>query len=355
MTQTGGDFPTIGTGIPPEKVIEKLSPPERDLVRGAQRPEDTEAVREVIDQEVTAVTEQLGLTPPAATTPPVTEKPPEKPAETTEETPPEKAAAPMAERVKAIMGEFKDLESLAKRHAELEEARNKGQAAGSQREDHLRNEIEKANSQLAAILTMRAQPDNGEPTGASTQQPPAAKPAEEWDWSNPATAIKSIVQETVQENFLAIEQARRNREQNAEFEKEQEQHSEEIEKYRPLMSKLYVKDRTLYEGKPATVVLKHLLSRAKEVEAADRAGQFFHQMQGLEDSGGTATVEPDERGALPSSGTSTRAASAPSDQGKYSETKGFKRLWNTRPDSADEMKSITDVLKERGQGDHIKF
>jgi hypothetical protein len=333
-------------GIPPESFGQHLSEEERM----AQDPERAKASQDVIDKEIdetmqgalgvkpdqappAAVTESAAQTPPATETEPVTEEP---------------------QGIAAIMKKYdNNIGKMAEGYGELEKARKRAQSTGMKREDELQKKIEDLEGQMAAVLTPRPQrPETTVP------EVPAATPGEptDWSWENPAKSIRSIVDNAVQQNLVAIEQARAQRDEADRLKKTTAENAEELGRLRPVMAKLYMEDRDIYDGMPQSRALDHLMRRAQEVDAANQAVQFYRDIQGLESDTPGEAPGPANLGSLPTNGAaSTRtSAGSPARPSNWSETPKMKKLWRTSSDSMDESRTILDVLEERGFGDHIK-
>lgn len=350
-----GQGPQGTGGIPPEEILAGLKPAERDLALSSQHPEDGKAAQATLNSEADSLMTQLGLTPPAPASP-------DTPAATPTPAPAlpsPQAAAPEAsleDRVKNIIQRYKgDPNELAKGLLNAKAAATRAQQDRSGEIGELRDQLMNVNSQLAALLTPRpASADTRDymPTGA-TPQPNTAAPD---FWTNPQAAIAGIVQESVQQNLLAYDQAARQRDEQKRRDDEvasiNEKNAEEIARLKPMMARLYSENQAVYANVDPAVAYKDLFKRAKEREQAELGAQLYRELGGLPPD--TATSPAPTPGAAPVGAGSGRAPAAGTGTVKnLSETPAFKRLWRSKSESSDEMGAVTDVLKERGFGEHI--
>lgn len=354
-----GTGPQGTGGIPPEEILQGLRGGERDLATASRQPEDSPAAQKILNAESNAMMGALGIVPPQApseATP--ASATPETPAPASAQTPQTGSQeAPLDERIKNIIQRYKgDPNELAKGLLNAKAAATRAQQDRSGEIGELRDQLANVNAQLAALLTPRpAQADTRE----YMQTPPASQPnqANGTDfWTNPQQAIAGIVQETVQQNLLAYDQARRTiQQQEAAAERVktlEQQHAEDLERLKPRMARIYTQNRALYDGKDAALIYEDTFRRAAEQEQAELGQRLYRELQGLPPD--TATNPAPTPGAAPvGAGTNRPPAAATPQVRDWSRTKEMDRLWKSKSETADEMGALTDVLKQRGHGEHI--
>lgn len=353
-----GSGPQGTGGIPPEEILSGLKPTERDLALSSQHPEDGAAAQRVIGAEADSIMSQLGLTSPQAPTV-------DTPASATPAAPapaqqiPQDAAqeAPMVDRVKQILQRYGDdktklAEGLL--HAKAAATRAQQDRAGEISE--LRDQLVNVNAQLAALLTPRpASADTRDyMPGATTHTAPQTGPD---FWTNPQAVIQQVVQESVQANLLAYDAAARQRDEQKRRDEKvatiNQQHSEDVARLKPVMAKIFSENQAIYANADPAVAYEDLFKRAQEREQAELGRQLYREMSNLPPD--TASNPAPSPGAAPvgaGSGRAQNTGAAPPVR-DWSRTPEFERLWKSKGESAGEMGAITDVLRQRGFGEHI--
>lgn len=315
-----------------------------------QRPEDAPGVEAAMSAEVERIAKEFGAPPSPA---PTEDTPAPAGSAPAPQTPPPEED--LAERIRKAKSKYgNDLDQLAKAYVHTDAARTRTQQAARSELDALTQQVENLNATVAALLTPR---DSGYSESAAPQAPkngPTAPGAPEDFFQNPEPFMRRIVQETVQENLLAMEEARSRREQATRLEQLQAERAEEIERLRPVMARIYTKNRDLYDGKPVARIMEDLLDRAKTLEGATKGAQFYADIRDIDGNNpGVANPEPGPGASALGAGTGRPASGRPAPITNYSDTPGMKRLFKTRPDSQDEMAALTEVLKERGFGEKV--
>jgi len=336
-------------GISPEQIAAA----QRGLGLG-QDPENSPQVTSVMDRQVERLTSELGIAPPAA-------QPQAAPSEDTP--PPQRAPAqqtPPAEdsledRIHRAKEKYPNLDELAKAYVHTDAARTRAQQQRSSEISELSREIVDLKSTMAVLLTPRGDseplafrpPQQGQTSSAQTPEDFFQKPEE---------SIKRIVQETVQENLIALEEARLRREQAAKLDQLQTEKADEIERLKPVMARIYSKNRDIYDGKPAARIMEDLLDRARTMESAVQGAQFYQEVRGIDQATSqVANPQPGPGASSLPSGGGRPATGRQAPIQNFSDTPSMKRLWKARTESSDEMAALTEVLKERGFGEDTKI
>lgn len=370
FTQGGVGRPEMGSqGIPLESF---QAPPENPGQAGAMPP----AAEALIGREVDTL---MGVQPtpppqPAASAPPIPQ--PAAPA----------APAPwpdaprvqlntsersLEDRIRAVASKYGgNFERLAEAHVHSEAARTRAQQDRNGDVAALRDSVGRLERLIlegrsAAVAPVRPAP-NGQGYGTYPVAPTGAPQIDaEFFQRDPAAATAAVIQSTVgpmieetvsrHNRALVDSLARARQEDRAEMFRNSK--AAELNRLRPIMEQLYSEDPNLYAGLYPEHVERLLLKAALDREEALRARAFYGEIQGaLGGNGGTpGGPAPPAGGALPASGgASARRPGAGPATGNWSETPGFNRLWRSPSDSVQEMGALTDVLHERGFGEHLQ-
>lgn len=377
------DFPQGGAaraengnqGIPPEAFQQGLADSGYDVLT-TRKPEDIPEVRAVLDAEVDTLSRAMGhpsppsASPQAPALPQQTGMPPAPVPQRTDTAPADYGAdlskRPLEERIQGVMskygGNFEKL-AAAHVHADAQRGRALQEAAG------YRGEIAALREQANRIEAMLSRGIPATPTYTAAGGP-TATPAggesritgEEF-LSNPGVFIDRVVdrvtaktEKVVQDHLLAYSDAQRRVMEDNRLRELRQQNQAEIERLAPIMDELYARDRDIYDSLPQTRSFGLILERARERQAAIDATNYHREIQ--EAFGGNGTPAPNAApgtsGALPSGGTGNGRRPA-TNRGitDYSNTPAMNRLWRSRSDSREEMRAITDILKERGFGEDL--
>lgn len=359
-------------GLPPEAFTQALTDTGYDVLT-SRKPEDIPSVRAVLDAEVDTLSRAMGHqgqpTPqePAPAPPQHTGMPPQAPAAQSADTAAVQGAdlskRPLEERIQTIMSKYGgNFEKLAAAHVHTDAARTRAQqeAAGYRGElSALRDQTNRIEAMLsqgrpeAPPYRRPGQPDTTTPTGGETPI------SGEELLSNPGPVIERIVarvtDRVVQNHLLAYSDAQRRVMEDAKLQDLRRQNQQEIDKLAPIMDDIYLRDRDLYDALPQSRSFGMILDRARDRQAAIDAANYHREI--TEAFGGNGTpagnAAPGQTGSLPSAGTG--AGRRPNTQGitDYSNTPAMNRLWRSRSDSREEMRAVTDILKERGFGEDI--
>jgi len=340
----------------------------------SRKPEDIPEVRAVLDAEVDTLSRAMGHQgqPPAEPQAPAptghTGQPPQAPApqrvDTAQVPGADLSKRPLEERIQSIMSKYGgNFEKLAEAHVHADAARTRAQ----QQTADYRNEISALRDQGNRIESMLAQgrpetplyrrpgqSDTTAPTGADT---PVS--GEEF-LANPGPVIERIVarvtDKVVQSHLLAYSDAQRRVMEDQKLQDLRRQNQPEIEKLAPIMDDIYLRDRDLYDSLPQNRSFAMILDRARDRQAAIDAANYHREITEAFGGNGTpaANAAPGQGGSLPSAGTGAgRRPQAPGGISDYSNTPAMNRLWRSRSDSREEMRAVTDILKERGFGEDI--
>ena len=360
-------------GIPPEAFTQALQDPAYATLT-ARRPEDAPAVRQVLDTEVDTLSRALGhqgqppAQPQAPAQPLQTGTPPQAPAPPWADTAHQQPGAdlskrPLEERIHAIQAKYGgNFERLAEAHAHADAARTRAQQTASQ----YRGEFSALDDRMARIEAMlqgrpAETPQYGaRPAPAATDTPETAgRPltADEF-FNNPEPILRRVVEETtdrvVKNHLLAYTSAQAQHEQQQQAEQLRQHHAKDIEELRPIMDEIYYAKPWLYDRLPENLLLTELIERARERQAAMNGVTLYREVtQGFGGNGIPANAAPGTAGALPQAGGGQGRRPAAGAITDYSNTPAMNRLWRSRSDSRDEMKALTDILKERGVGEDI--
>jgi hypothetical protein len=363
-------------GIPPEAFTQSLTDSGYDVLT-SRKPEDIPEVRAVLDAEVDTLSRAMGhqSPPPQQSQAPALQpqhpgQPPQAPAPQWTDTAPQGAdlsKRPLEERIHGIMQKYGgNFEKLAEAHVHADAARTRAQqqAAG------YRDEIPALRAQVSRIEEMLmtrgtpgppayrqpGQPDPTTPTGGDTPI------TGDQFLANPEPVIERIVSRVtdtvVRNHLLAYSDAQRRVMDDQRVQDLRRQNQQEIDKLAPIMDEIYARDRDLYDALPQSRSFNMILERARDRQAAIDATNYHREI--TEAFGGNGTPAPGQAapgtsGALPSGGTG--AGRRPQAQGQgitdYSNTPAMNRLWRSRSDSREEMRAVTDILKERGFGEDL--
>lgn len=373
------DFPQGGAaraengnqGIPPEAFQQGLDDQGFGVLT-SRKPEDIPEVRAVLDGEVDALSRAMGHQgqPPAAPQAPApagqTGMPPQAPVPQRTDTAPPQGAdlskRPLEERIEVIRAKYgQNFEKLAEAHVHADAARSRAQ----QETARYGNEIAALRDQNNRILSMLEQ---GTPAAPQYRRPDTPTPAtgavnpvtgEEF-LQNPEPIIERIVSrvtdKVVQSHLLAYSDAQRRVMEDQKLRDLQAQNKAEIEKLSPLMDDIYFRDKDLYDSIPQSRSFNMILDRARDRQAAIDAANYHREItEALGGTNGTPApnAAPGQFGALPSGGTGAGRRPNTGAITDYSRTPAMERLWRSRSDSREEMKAITDILKERQFGEDI--
>jgi hypothetical protein len=270
---------------------------------------------------------------------------------------------PLEERIQSVMSKYGgNFEKLAEAHVHADAARTRAQqqAAGYNGEiAALREQTNRIEAMLSRGTPEVPQyrppgrPDATAPTGAET---PVS--GEEF-LQNPGPVIERIVAKVtdrvVQSHLLAYSDAQRRVMEQQRTDELRRNNQAEIDKLAPIMDEIYFRDRDLYDSLPQTRSLTMILERARDRQAAIDATNYHREI--TEAFGGNGTPAPNaapgNSGSLPSGGVGTARRPNNGAISDYSQTPAMNNLWRSRSDSREEMKAITDILKERGFGEDI--
>jgi len=359
-------------GIPPEAFQQGLEDAGYGALN-ARRPEDIPEVRAVLDAEVDTLSRAMGhqAAPPAAPQAPApagqTGQPPQAPAPQRTDTAPQNGAdlskRPLEDRIRGVVSKYSgNFEKLAEAHVHADAARSRAE----QRAAGYRDEILPLRDQMNRIESMLTQGTPGAPAyrrpGAPDPMTPTGgevRATGEQFLQDPEPIIERVVEritgKVVQSHLLAYSDAQRRVMEQQRADDLRKNNQAEIDKLAPIMDEIYFRDRDLYDSLPQARSLTMILERARDRQAAIDAANYHREITGLfADNGTPATnAAPGNGGSLPSGGVGAGRRpnnGAPLD---YSNTPAMNRLWRSRSDSRDEMRAVTDVLKERGFGEDI--
>jgi hypothetical protein len=274
---------------------------------------------------------------------------------------------PLEERIETIRAKYgQNFEKLAESHVHADAARSRAQmeAAG------YRSEIAGLRDQNNRILSMLEQgrPEvapqyrqPGQPVTTPTNTGDTPITAEDF-LANPGLHIERILaratdqtNKVVQNHLLAYSDAQRRVMEQQRTDELRRSNQAEIDKLAPIMDEIYARDRDLYDALPQGRALTAILERARDRQAAIDAANYHKEI--TEALGGNGTLAPNatpgQNGALPSAGTGAGRRPQNGAISDYSNTPAMNRLWRSRSDSREEMRALTDTLKERGFGEDI--
>jgi hypothetical protein len=270
---------------------------------------------------------------------------------------------PLEERIQSVMSKYGgNFEKLAEAHVHADAARTRAQqqAAGYNGEiAALREQTNRIEAMLSRGTPEVPQyrppgrPDATAPTGAET---PVS--GEEF-LQNPGPVIERIVAKVtdrvVQSHLLAYSDAQRRVMEQQRTDELRRNNQAEIDKLAPIMDEIYARDRDLYDALPQGRALTAILERARDRQAAIDAANYHRELTEAYGSNGTPAghAAPGTTGSLPSAGTGAGRRPQNGAISDYSNTPAMNRLWRSRSDSREEMRAVTDILKERGFGEDI--
>jgi hypothetical protein len=358
-------------GIPPERFQEALQRRGVDLIGANMRPEDSQAVQAVLDQEAAALQAQQQPHQNVAPQAPVIAP------DTPQGTPPAPRATPQDDlmgRIATVREKYQTFDELAKAHVHATAGMTQAQQERNGEIATLSREIAGLKAQIAMATAPTPQrqpsyedafqPPQGQPGPQQARtQPPQGHPqpgqAASGFWDNPEGVIEGIVQRQVQSNLIAMKEAEARMDRTKRFEDEKRTNAADITRLQPRIQQLYGEFSDVYDSMPADRALALALKTARAEEAADAGRWLYSQMPGgaLPNAGNTA---PDGNGvplgALPGGGSSGRQVTPPGPpQGNWGNTVGMKQLWNSGDGSVNETRALTEVLRERGFGEDVKI
>lgn len=364
-----GTGPQGSGGIPPEEFTAPLQDQGVDLVGAGRRPEDSAAAQAVLAREAENLAGQLGVSLPPSDRP----MEPQAPAEpaTPEAAQPHASAHPgdatsdddlrskLRNVTKKFGGNFGKLaEAYVRSNAEASRM-----ASGLATENaQIRGELAALNAQVSRIVGAISPQET-----RRTAPEPAAIPHidDETFREKPAESVAAIVDQVVSRrlgDFQATQFRAQEQERLREIER---QNQTDIERLRPKMAAIYQRDPDVYNSMGETRALSFLLERAKERELAEEAAVFYAQVNGLEGDPnaapavgaapplGAAAVHP---GTIARSGpvsARARMAQQGAPNGDWSSTPAMRKLYGRNDGSVNEHRSMVDVLRERGIGEHL--
>ena len=361
-------------GLPPESFTQALEDSGYGVLTST-KPEDIPSVRSVLDAEVDTLSRAMGHqgqpTAPQAPAPAgQTGMPPQAPAARPADTAPFQGAdlskRPLEDRIQAVMSKYGgNFEKLAEAHVHADAARARAQQTAAGYRDELPALRDQMN-RIEGILT-RGTPETPSyarsgPSAAMT--PSGGLPPITGDQflADPTPFLDRIVErvtertnDVVKNHLLAYSDAQRRVMEQNRVNDLRQQNQVEIARLAPVMDEIYAQDRDIYDALPEARSFTMILGRARERQAAIDATNYHREITeafgGGNGSPGVATPPPS--GALPSAGTGS--GRRPNTQGitDYSNTPAMNRLWRSRSDSREEMRAVTDILKERGFGEDI--
>lgn len=378
------DFPQGGAaraengnqGIPPEAFQQGLADAGYDVLT-TRKPEDIPGVRAVLDAEVDTLSRAMGhpglppQEPQAPAHPQQTGMPPQAPVQNETDTAPQYGAdlskRPLEDRIRGIMSKYGgNFEKLAEAHVHADAARSRAsqEAAGYRGEiAALREQANRIEAMLSNRTPAAPQYRRPDETGAPAPNGGEAQITGEEFLSNPSRFINQVVdrvtertERVVQNHLLAYSDAQRRVMEENRLRDLRQQNQAEIEKLAPIMDDIYQRDRDIYDSLPQARSFTMILDRARERQAAIDATNYHREITEAFGGNGTPveTAAPGTSGALPSGGTGNGRRPA-TNRGitDYSNTPAMNRLWRSRSDSREEMRAITDILKERGFGEDL--
>jgi hypothetical protein len=276
---------------------------------------------------------------------------------------------PLEERIQGIMQKYGgNFERLAEAHAHADAARTRAQ----QQNAGYRQDLSALTGRFDRIESMLAgRPDGSQqygnpnaPAGPGTPSEPEIPLTGDDILSKPEVFLDRMEKRmdgVIRNHLLAYTnaQAQHSKAQRSEERAEdmrRERHAE-IEELRPVMDEIYYAKPWLYDRMPQHEALTELLDRAKDRQAAHNAVTYHQEMKAAYGDNGTPApgAAPSTTGALPQAGGGQARRPAAGATTNYSETPAMNRLWKSRSDSREEMKAVTDILKERGFGEDLKI
>jgi len=336
-------------GIPPEAFQTALQDAGSSLLTSSKRPEDAPAVQAALGAEVDVLSQQLGFAPSPGQATPAQPDTSQGPAAPLSQPP----TGDLRERIARVMEKYSSPEELAKAYVHTDAARTQAQQQRAQEIAALRNELADVRSLLS---TQRYAPAPGQPAQAPGPSPSGSEDPEEF-FKTPAQRIANIVEDVtnrvVTRHLTAYNEAQRQYMEAQQFDSARANLGKEIEELRPFMDELYLKHRAIYDGMPQVEALNLLVENARDRKEAYRARAYHQEISQILGGNGTpANAAPGQTGALPG-GTAGRRVDANQPVANWSDTPAFNRLWKARSDSVDEMRAVTDILKERKFGEDV--
>lgn len=351
-------------GIPPESFQQALHDAGSTLITSTKRPEDSPAVQAALGAEVDRLIQQ-GVQPPAAPTGPAPSETPGAPNPPAGTPPAPATSGDLSERIRKVMEKYSSPEEIAKAYVHTDAARTRAQQERAYLERQQAQSIAALGEEIGNIRAMLESRNAG---GQSGMQGPGAgyggaSPTQAQDYGNedpeaffknPRPIIRDVVNDVVTSHMSAYAEAQRRIAEAQRFDELRKNMQQDIEQLRPFMDEVYVEDREIYDSLPPDRALPLLVKRAKDRKEAYKARAYHQEITALLGGNGTpaSNAAPGQSGALPSPGSAMRRPE-PAQGGDWSNTPTFNRLWKSRSDSVDEMKVVTDILRERGVGEDI--
>lgn len=358
-----GTGPQGTGGIPPEEIRQGLRGDGAALIESQIQPEDSPAAQRVLSRAVDTVMADLGLHPdptpqqqPAAPAQPDT---PQNIPPAAAEPSPTRATDPMAERIAAIRAKYPNNDELAKAYLHTDAARTRAQQERNGDIAELRegfNTLSRSVMRLAEVLPAGGggyQP--AQPGRAAQPEANAAPITAEAFFQDPLTHIQTAVDRSVQQNLLAFQEAQRRQTAEQKLVDFQRQHQDEIAQLRPVMREIYATRQHLYEGLSQDAIMDDLLERARDKAAARQLAETNQMLMDPTWPGNLPSASVPSPGPGAAGLNSGGGGARPVNGGvtDWSNTPAMQRLWRSRDGGVNENAAITDILKERGFGDHI--
>lgn len=341
-------------GIPPDTFQTALHDAGSTLLTSNKRPEDSPAVQAALGAAVDTLTQQLGLTAQPAAQPTPAYVPDTSQSQGFGAPAPGPSSAnsgDLSERIRRVMEKYSSPEEIAKAYVHTDAARTQAQQQRAGEIAALRGQIERLEQLLiernaAPAYAPQQHPGNGQPTGPGSPVSQSRDPEE--FFKDPYGNIGRLMDETITRHLSAYSEAQARLLEAQQFDRMRGEREKEIAELKPFMDEIYVKDRDLYEALPQDRALNLLLERARDRKEAFRARTYHQEIsQILGGQGIPANAAPGQTGALPSGGGVARRTTEPAN-GNWSNTPAMDRLWKSRSDGIDEMRAVTDILRERG-------
>lgn len=351
-------------GIPPENFQQALRDQGIDLIESTKRPEDSPAVQAAIAAEIEAAARQMGQAqPPELAQQQVPAEPgtpvPVPPAAPRVQPSPATTPGTFEDRIRRVMEKYSSPEQLAQAYDHAQRALTQSGQQRAREIADLRMQVQQLQAEREAYpryqnpappQPTRTEEEDPMPTGHESGVVPDDP---EKFFQRPKKNFQTIMREVIRDEIAQMNEAQRIAQEEAVFEQKREANAKRIEALRPQMNRIYQQDIDLYESLPKDRALDLLLERASERFEAERAQQFFRDLQSEMGGGIPANAAPQTNGALPSGVAQTRRPGSPQSVTDWSQTPAFNRLWKTRSESWEEDRTIMDILRERGFGEDV--
>ncbi len=378
-----GTGPQGAGAIPPEALREGLRATGTDLPGSTLQPEEYPGAQAVMDRQVDAVMDQLGMGNPSAAAPSGSPN---------GDTPSAPATAPQAPgqmpgtapagpgtvdpRVRGIFDKYRgDVNLILQGYQSMQ-----GEATRvSQRNSELEGQLAGMNETLMTlsqrIEAMSQQPPPQQQWGSQPQPRPERQPYTQAGQApagrqpgnglsndfllNPEPLIENVVGRVVQREILNYAQAQAKQREMERAEDLMAEKQAELERLRPTVQRLYSQRRSWYDQLPPDQRIEELLSRAQTEEKLQTLTGFVSELQtnGYLDLGPrTPTVPPGASPGISGAGTMRQAGGGPEAgpaAGGWSKTRAMQDLWHAPDGASREMDAMTRVLKERGFGENV--